>query len=56
MTGATHFIEQWKDRKGETHFTKVKPIKEFNKALTKSRYGFKTLAVFQIKFKEGFQP
>lgn len=52
MIGATHFIEQWKDRQGQTHFTKVKPIKEFNKALTKSRYGFKTLAVFKIKFKE----
>ena len=35
---------------------KLDGTKEFNKALTKSRYGFKTLAVFKIKLKEAIQP
>lgn len=53
MTGTTtHYIEQWKDKQGVYHFTKPKEMKEFNKALTKSRYGFKTIAVFKIKLKE----
>jgi len=51
MNGATHYIEQWKDRNGENHFTKLKPIKEFNVALSKSRYGFKTIAVWKVKLK-----
>lgn len=52
MNDATHFVEQWKDKQGMVHFTKPKEIKEFNRALTKSRYGFKTIAVWKIKMKD----
>lgn len=48
---ATHYIEQFKDRHGAYHFTKVKELKEFNRALAKSKYGFKTIALFKIKYK-----
>lgn len=51
MEAFTHYIELWEDKKGELHYTKVKPISEFNRALAKSRYGFKTIAVFKIKYK-----
>lgn len=51
MSQHTHFIEQWKDKAGAYHFTKPKPINEFNMALTRSRYGFKTIAVWRIKLK-----
>jgi hypothetical protein len=48
----SHFIEQWKDKQGNYHFTKPKPLNEFNRALSKSKYGFKTIAIFKIKYKK----
>lgn len=47
----TYFIEQWKDKEGSYHFSK--PSTTFNKALAKSKYGFKTIAVFKITPKPG---
>ena len=50
---AQFYIEQWEDKQGATHLTKVKPINEFNRKLAKSKYGFKTIAVFRITPKPG---
>lgn len=55
MDSATHFIEQWKDKQGQMHFTKPKPINEFNRALANSRYGFKTIVTWKIRLKPGIQ-
>lgn len=56
MIDATHCIELWQDRNGVSHYSKVKPINEFNKSMATSKryikkYGFKTIALFRIKFK-----
>jgi hypothetical protein len=47
----TYYVEQWKDKEGAYHFSK--PSTTFNKALAKSKYGFKTIAVFKITPKPG---
>ena len=52
MTDATHFIEQYKDKDGDSIMCLVTPINELELQLWSTRYsGYKTVCIFIKKYK-----